>query len=409
MAYRYVVLAIVALLAGACGSEVEGDQNEVDTTTTDAESPSTSSTSVAITTTTVTVLGVRAATEAPQYVVDELNEFAAGWTTDCDSSVVDATELTVTYLVRWDPEFRQSLGAYDGPVLAENDPLDSEWLDQCSIVGTAIRSIDTFDDRLPTGDAALALAGSPGVDAALDVVAWVGVHYAEPLAPEHTDRAPAPPEWAPDQAGTCDELQGRLHGYFKITVESLNALSPLQSVDWEAYDLGDPASDGVGDRAWGAVSATVEQSSCERASLLRAALDGAVEADAISFVAEATKWGLIGAIREALVTEVLGDPHLSIESGWTGEETTHILVLKNSAQTPVIDVAIQLVGVGSDNPFAPGDTLWSSDLIASGETVTVDSGTSVDADLPLFISWREEGEVLRNLFWEVGAIIVIEG
>jgi len=309
-------------------------------------------------------------------------------------------------VVEWAPSYEQALGSFGGTIDDKVEDIATFLERGCPEAGSVIRFIDVVDDEFPRGDVNAALALSPMLELSLQHLGWViGIPMAERLAPQRADDAPDTPEWDPTAAASCDEFGAELRDYYLTYIESLNNISPLQAYDWDATTVGEESLSEA------AVSplASLAESECDTATALHTALEGAADADAISFVAETARWGLVSNIRDYLFNEVASGTSLTL-SPVCEEGSTHRFTITNNGTTEASEVTIEVTGTEESSEGTGTNFSWSQDSIAPGETVTVESTISRDQPFESLMSWIDDNGVTHSqnvglgCFSEIGTI-----
>lgn len=364
-----VVVVLSGLLAAACGEPGA------------LEEAAKSSTSTVLTSTSTSTAPPTTSSDIPVEVTELLDQLDEAWSPECDEAATEAGRLRVRMVVEWAPSYEQALGSFGGIADDEVNDIAAFLESECPEAGSVIRFVDVVDDEFPRGDMNAALALSPMLEGSLLRLGWeIGVPMAERLAPETAADAPEPPEWASTIPATCSELGVSLRDYYTRYVESLNDLSPVASFDWDATATG---QESLHEAAFAPLNSLTE-SDCDTATALQFALEGAAQADAISFAAEAARWGLISNIRDYLFNETGSDTAV-ILSPICGDASTYMFTVTNEGTADALDVMVEAtgtVGSGEDTTFR-----WSQDSLAPGESVTVESTIDRDQQFQSFLSW----------------------
>lgn len=358
------------------------------------------------TSTTTTVPALATTTSAvPDEIVKLLDELDAAWTAGCDQATREIAQLRVQMVLDWAPSYEQALGSFGGAIDDGAEDIAAVLSAGCPEAGFVIRFIDVVDDELPGGEVNTMLALSPMLEPSLQALGWViGIPLAERLAPEVADSAPATPRWDPTTAGSCAQLETRLHDYFLTYIESLNTLSPAQAYDWDGMSSGPGSWDDAGNPL-----DTVTDADCDLVSAVEAVLAGLAEAEAVSFVAETARWGLVSTLRDYLVDKIGSDSSLALSDTYGGG-TTRSFTLTNDGAGAVSEVTIEGTGQpcqedGSAEEGTP--FFWSVDSIAPGETVVVESTISQDQQLESLLAWIDTNGVTRHEYVTIGCFIQI--
>jgi hypothetical protein len=371
---RFALIALLVITAAACGEA--GEPAVSSTTATLPDSTSTPPTTVS---------------DIPAEIEELLDQLDAAWTEECDEAATEVARSRVQSVVDWAPSYEQSLGSFGGDMSDEVTDIAAFIETECPEAGSVIRFIDVVDDEFPRGDVNAALALSSMLELSLLHLGWeIGIPMAERLAPQTADDAPAAPVWDPSGDMSCAQLEAESRDYFQTYIESLNNISPAQSYNWD----GAPADEGsVGGAAVSPLD-FLAASDCDTETALYAMLEGAADADAISFFAETTRWSLISGVRDYLFTEGAGETGLTI-SPLCDEESTYWFTVTNEGTAEAVDVIVEVAGTDGSGDDDSKFT-WSQDSIAPGETVTVESTISRDQQFDGQLSWIDDKGVTHR-------------
>lgn len=381
MSHRGLFLALVGLAAVACGAPTGVGETAGSSTIPAGSTTEAVSTTAAGPSTTVS--------DVPVEVIELLDRLDAAWTPECDTAATELAQSSVEAVVEWAPSFEQALGSFGGTA-------DDSWGDlgaflerECPEAGSVIRFIDVVDDEFPRGDVNAALALSTMLELSLQHLGWqIGIPMAERLAPETADDTPATPEWDLTETVSCVELETGLYDYYLTYIESLNGLRPVQVYDWNATPENEVAPEGIPFNPFD----TVAESGCDIATTLQSVLVAAADADAVSFVAEASRWGLISNIRDSLSSRTADQGSVTL-APLCDEGSTHRFTVTNDGSGEATAVTIEATGGEADSEEEGAVFTWSRNSLAPGETVTVDSTVDRAQQFQAILSWVDSNDV----------------
>ena len=382
---RTLVFALVGVGAVACGDPA-GVGDTVSSSTIPAVSTTETVSTTAVEGPSTTV------SEIPVEVIELLEQLDAAWTAECDTAATELARSRVEAVVEWAPSFEQALGSFGGVTDDRSADLAAFLERECPEAGSVIRFIDVIDDEFPTGDVNTALALSTMLELSLQHLGFViGIPLAERLAPDTSDDAPPTPQWDLTGTASCVELETGLYDYYLTYIESLNDLRPVQVYAWNVTPESQEPPQSI---PFSPVD-SVAESGCDDATTLKSVLAAAADADAVSFVAEASRWGLISNIRDSMSSQTADQGSVTM-SPVCDEGSTHRFIVTNNSSGEVTAVTVEATGGEHNSAVEGAQFTWSQDFLAPVETVTVDSTIDREQQFQAILSWVDSNDVTHT-------------